>query len=150
MICILCGKHLNRVITSPDMGLTQADGGVEFKGEGFYGSLHDQTTFDGHICDECVTSALEDGRLKGRDTVMNLPVGKDSSELAVALKMKEKQYLYVMGVEKDGKPFGDPIFLRASTEAGPMLRDIGSTAKMLWTFSIDMYIQKLTSNVTKG
>lgn len=146
MVCLVCGKHLNGVV-----GLTQADGGVEFKGEGFYGSLHDQTTFEGHICDECVTKTLQDGRLKGYDTVLNLPVGKDSSELAVALKMKEKQYIYVMGVEKDGKPFGDPIFLRASTEAGPMLRDIGSDAKMMWTFSIDMYIRKLTSNVvTKG
>ena len=141
MTCLICGKHLDTIL-----GLSQADGGVEFKGQGFYGSIHDETTFEGHVCDECITKALHDGRLKGRDTVLNLPIGKGSSELAVALKMKDKQYIYVMGVEKDGKPFGDPIFLRASTEAGPMLRDIGSDAKMMWTFSIDTYIRKLRSN----
>ena len=70
------------------------------------------------------------------------------NELTVALEMKEKGYHHVIQITTEKYKllnFGDPLYLKAADEAGPLLRSFKEYehAKISWSKSIDDHIRNL-------
>jgi hypothetical protein len=69
-----------------------------------------------------------------------------STELECALRAKKKGHLHVIQITTNSKNWGDPVFLKSSADAGPILRQFHAYehAKIAWSKDIDGYIDSLS------
>ena len=68
-----------------------------------------------------------------------------TDELKVTLELKAKGYRHVIQITTNDKPFGEPLFLKAADEAGPLLRSFrqDEQAKIAWSKPIERYLDTL-------